>query len=86
MHKKANILFFEVYVSASLDVCEKRDTKGLYKRARAGEIKEFTGISSPYEYPLNPDIVIHTDNCSPDEGLQQCIDMLEKAVSITIIF
>jgi len=52
--------FVEVYVKCDLDVCESRDTKGLYKKARAGEVKEFTGISAPYEEPLNPELVVDT--------------------------
>lgn len=53
--------FAEVYVNAPLEVCEERDVKGLYKRARSGEIENFTGISHPYEAPTNPDIELHTD-------------------------
>jgi len=64
--------FIEVYCRCSLDVCEARDVKGLYKKARAGEIKEFTGISSPYEEPTNPEVVIDTDQHSLDE----CVDIL----------
>ena len=52
--------FVEIYVNASLEVCEKRDVKGLYKKARAGEIKDFTGISSPFEAPEKPDYIAHT--------------------------
>ncbi len=52
--------FIEIYVHCPLEVCEQRDVKGLYKRARAGEIPNFTGISDPYEEPLNPEIVVHT--------------------------
>lgn len=64
--------FIEVYCRCSLDVCEARDVKGLYKKARAGEIKEFTGISSPYEEPEKPEVVIDTDRHTLDE----CVDML----------
>lgn len=53
--------FVEVFVNAPLEVCEKRDVKGLYKKARAGEIKHFTGIDDPYEIPTNPDVECHTD-------------------------
>src|ERR1044071_5866906 len=52
--------FVEVFVDAPIEVCEQRDVKGLYKKARAGEVKNFTGIDSPYEVPKNPDVVIHT--------------------------
>lgn len=57
--------FLEIYCRCSLEVCEQRDVKGLYRRARQGEIKEFTGISSPYEAPVNPDLVLDTDTASP---------------------
>lgn len=56
--------FLEVYCRCALDVCEQRDVKGLYKRARAGEIQDFTGISSPYEEPENPELVVETDRFS----------------------
>ncbi|MEE9502391.1 MAG: adenylyl-sulfate kinase [Candidatus Aminicenantaceae bacterium] len=62
--------FIEVFVKVSLDVAEERDPKGLYKKARAGEIKEFTGISAPYEEPLNPELILDTDKL----GLTQCQD------------
>lgn len=61
--------FVEVYVNAPLEVCERRDVKGLYKKARAGEIKHFTGIDDPYEPPLNPDVECHTDAESEEESL-----------------
>ena len=67
--------FLEVYVSTSLEVCEKRDVKGLYKKARNGEIANFTGITSPYEEPENPDIVLDTEILT----LEACVDkILEK--------
>lgn len=62
--------FVEVFVHASLDECEKRDVKGLYKMARKGEIKNFTGVSSPYENPKSPDLVIHTEENSIEESAQ----------------
>lgn len=68
--------FIEVYVKASIDTCESRDVKGLYKKARAGEIPNFTGISSPYEVPENPEIVIDTEN----RGIDECIDFLVKSL------
>jgi adenylylsulfate kinase len=69
--------FIEVYAKAPLEVCEERDVKGLYAKARAGEIKEFTGISDPYEPPENPELVIETDKQSPEESAQQILDYLE---------
>jgi adenylylsulfate kinase len=59
--------FIEVYVECPINVCEQRDPKGLYKKARAGEIKEFTGISAPYEPPPKPELVLHTDQLNEDE-------------------
>ena len=61
IHQNSALSFYECYVSASLDSCEARDVKGLYKKARAGEIKNFTGISDPYEAPVNADLEIRTD-------------------------
>ncbi len=70
--------FIEIYCKCSLDVCEERDPKGLYKKARAGEIPEFTGISSPYEEPLNPEITVETDKQSLGESVEQVIDVLRE--------
>jgi adenylylsulfate kinase len=70
--------FIEVYVKCPLDVCEQRDTKGLYKKARAGEVKEFTGISAPYEEPLNPEITIDTSKMSVEEATRVILGYLEK--------
>ncbi len=70
--------FIEIYVNASLETCEKRDPKGLYKKARAGEIKGFTGIDDPYEAPENPEIVLDADSRSVDQLAQQVIDYLES--------
>lgn len=64
----------EVYVNAPLSVCEERDVKGLYKKARAGEIKDFTGIDSPYEAPLQPDIIVETAKYSVDECITKILD------------
>ena len=68
--------FVEVYAEASLEVCEERDTKGLYAKARAGEIKDFTGIDDPYEAPENAEIVCHTADSSVEECAKQVIDKL----------
>jgi len=68
--------FIEVFVDAPLEVCEKRDSKGLYKKARAGEIKNFTGISSPYEAPINPDIHIKNVSISVKEACEQIMKYL----------
>lgn len=70
--------FIEVLVDCDVAECEKRDPKGLYKRARAGEIKEFTGISAPYEAPLSPEITVNTAEADVDACVQQILDYLEK--------
>ena len=71
----------EVYVKAPLEVCEKRDTKGLYKKARAGEISDFTGIDSPYEAPENPDITVDTEHLSAEECIKKCTDYILPLVT-----
>ncbi|MGB1297114.1 MAG: adenylyl-sulfate kinase [Psychrobium sp.] len=68
--------FIEVHVATSLAVCESRDPKGLYKKARAGEIANFTGISSDYQAPKNPEIVLHTDEQSIEQSVEQLIQYL----------
>lgn len=70
--------FIEVYVKCDLEICEERDVKGLYKKARAGEIPAFTGISSPYEEPLNAEVVVDTGAQSLEESVDQVIDALQK--------
>jgi adenylylsulfate kinase len=70
--------FVEIYVKASLETCEQRDPKGLYKKAKSGEIKEFTGISAPYEEPLNPEIILDADTMSIEEEADAIIGYLEK--------
>ncbi|MEE8108140.1 MAG: bifunctional sulfate adenylyltransferase/adenylylsulfate kinase [Gammaproteobacteria bacterium] len=70
--------FIEVYVSTPLEVCEQRDRKGLYAKARAGIIKEFTGISDPYEEPKTPEVDIDTENISPDNAAHQILIKLEN--------
>ncbi|MCK4738460.1 MAG: adenylyl-sulfate kinase [Deltaproteobacteria bacterium] len=76
--------FIEVYVKCSLEECEKRDTKGLYKKARAGEIPEFTGISAPYEEPDKAEIVINTDELSVEESTRAILGYLEEKGYITL--
>jgi adenylylsulfate kinase len=68
--------FVEVYAQAPLEVCEERDDKGLYAKARAGEIKGFTGIDDPYEPPSSPEVVCETTEETPDESAQKVIDKL----------
>ena len=79
--------FIEVFVSADLSVCELRDPKGLYKKARAGEIKGFTGIDAPYEVPLNPELIVETDKNDIETCAQIVVDYLveEGIISKTLI-
>ncbi len=70
--------FFEVFVDAPLEVCESRDPKGLYKKARAGDIPEFTGISAPYEAPEQPEMVVRTGDTDLDGCVQQLIEQLQE--------
>ncbi len=76
--KIAGADFVEVYVKCDLEVCESRDTKGLYKKARAGEVKEFTGISAPYEEPLNPELIVDTANETVDESALRVLATLRS--------
>jgi adenylylsulfate kinase len=69
--------FVEVYVKVSLEMAEKRDPKGLYKKARAGQLKGFTGIDDPYEEPLNPEILIDTETLKPEEAAAAILEYLE---------
>ena len=68
--------FIEVYINASVETCEDRDVKGLYQKARKGEIKDFTGISAPFEAPENPEIEINTAKLSIDESIQKVLDYI----------
>jgi adenylylsulfate kinase len=73
-----NNRFFEVYVKCSLEKCEQRDVKGMYKKARAGTIKNFTGLDDPYESPPNPDLVIDTEKQTLEESVQTVKDFLRS--------
>jgi adenylylsulfate kinase-like enzyme len=75
--------FIEVFVDASLETCEARDPKGLYKKARAGEIANFTGISSPYEAPEKPELVLDSNTLAPPKLAQQVIDRLVELGKIS---
>lgn len=74
--------FFDVYVSAALDVCEARDPKRLYRRARGGEITSFTGIDSPYEPPCSPDLLLATDQLSEDAATEQLVEFMEHQTAL----
>jgi adenylyl-sulfate kinase len=72
--------FIEVYVNSPLDVCEQRDPKGLYAKARSGLLKNFTGVSAPYEPPLNPEIELRTDTMSVADCVAAIVERLSKAI------
>jgi adenylylsulfate kinase len=74
--------FIEVYVDTPLELCEQRDPKGLYQKARAGQIPNFTGVSDPYEPPLSPELRIETARCTPEEAAAQVIRSLEETGKI----
>ncbi|WP_077211254.1 adenylyl-sulfate kinase [Bacillus dakarensis] len=70
--------FIEIYVACPINVCEQRDPKGLYKKARKGDIPNFTGISSPYEAPDNPDLIIETDKTTIEKSVEEIVTYLES--------
>jgi adenylyl-sulfate kinase len=74
--------FIEVFVNAPIEVCEQRDVKGLYKKARSGEVKNFTGIDSPYEVPKNPDVVIHTHKNTIEESMRILLEVVIPKISV----
>lgn len=76
-----DVNFVEIFVNTSIEECERRDVKGLYKKARAGEIKNMTGISAPYEAPEHPDIEIKTENESIDAAAQRIVDYITPKLS-----
>jgi len=76
LHSAAGLSFYEVHVATPLDVCEQRDTKGFYAKARAGEIAEFTGISAPYEEPTAPDLRLDTSTMSFDDAIAAVLSLI----------
>lgn len=78
LHEDGGYNFIEVHVNCSLDTAESRDPKGLYKKARAGEIKNFTGIDDPYEAPLKPEITLNTDEMTLEEEVEVILDYLQE--------
>jgi adenylylsulfate kinase len=74
--------FIEIYVNTSIEECERRDVKGLYKKARAGEIQNMTGISAPYEAPIHPDLELITDNQTVEESVQLVLDVLIERLKL----
>ena len=79
-HEMMGDRFLEVYVKASVETCADRDVKGLYEKAFKGEIKEFTGVSDPYEPPENPALVVDTENETPEESAQKVVALVEEHV------
>ncbi|XP_028394128.1 bifunctional 3'-phosphoadenosine 5'-phosphosulfate synthase 1-like isoform X2 [Dendronephthya gigantea] len=78
IHEESNLPFFELFVDTPLTICEERDVKGLYKKARAGQIKGFTGIDAPFEAPENPDLVLKAGETSVNECVQKIVDLLTE--------
>ena len=79
---EAGLDFFEIYVAAPLEVCEQRDTKGLYKKARAGQLKDFTGIDAPYEAPESAEVTVATDKQSITESVAQILEFLRPRIRV----
>ena len=77
VHDRFGLRFFEVFVDTPIEICEARDPKGLYKKARSGEIKGFTGIDDPYEKPSSPDLILTPENGSPEDGARLVLKLLE---------
>jgi adenylylsulfate kinase len=73
--------FFEIFVDADLETCEKRDVKGLYAKARKGEIKDFTGISAPFEKPINADLVLDTNNLTVSQSVEKIITAIKNKIT-----
>jgi adenylylsulfate kinase len=78
LHVAGQLPFIEIYVNTPITTCEQRDPKGLYKKARAGQLKNFTGIDDPYEAPLKPELIIDATNTSPQEATVLLLEYLEK--------
>ncbi|MGR8941945.1 MAG: adenylyl-sulfate kinase [Gammaproteobacteria bacterium] len=76
--------FIEVYCDSPIDICESRDVKGLYKKARAGQIGDFTGISSPYEAPINPELIVNTGALSLDDSLRIVMDAIMQRIKLSL--
>jgi adenylylsulfate kinase len=78
LHAEGKLPFVEIYLNTPIETCEQRDPKGLYKKARAGQLKNFTGIDDPYEAPANPELTIDATGTSPQQAVVQIIEYLEK--------
>jgi adenylylsulfate kinase len=84
LHQEGQLPFIEVYVNTPIGTCEQRDPKGLYKKARAGQLKGFTGIDDPYEEPLHPELCIDATSTSPQEATVILLEYLEKRGILTL--
>jgi adenylylsulfate kinase len=78
LHVEGKLPFFEIHVNTPIETCETRDPKGLYKKARAGQLKNFTGVDDPYEAPLHPELTLDATGISPQEAAAQLIDFLKS--------
>ena len=78
LHAKDGLPFVEVYMATAIETCEQRDPKGLYKKARAGQIKGFTGIDDPYEAPLNAELTIDAGSCTPQQAAAVVLGYLQQ--------
>jgi adenylylsulfate kinase len=78
LHAEGKLPFIEIHVNTPIETCEQRDPKGLYKKARAGQLKNFTGVDDPYEAPLNPELTIDATNVSPQEATVLLLNFLEQ--------
>jgi adenylylsulfate kinase len=78
LHVEGSLPFFEIHVNTPIETCEQRDPKGLYKKARAGQLKNFTGVDDPYEAPLRPEMTIDATNTSPQEATIQLLEYLDS--------
>ena len=78
IHAKRNLPFIEVFAHVPLEVAESRDPKGLYKKARSGQLKNFTGIDDPYEEPLHPEVLLHTHQLSVEQSCDKLVEELKK--------
>lgn len=76
IHNEAGLFFVEIFIDAPIEICEQRDPKGLYKKARRGEIRGFTGIDDPYEPPENPELIIKSGELTPQEGAMKLLGYL----------
>jgi len=86
LHEAAGLVFVEVFVDTPLEVCEQRDPKGLYKKARSGEIKQFTGIDAPYEAPTSPEVAVETGRLSVNESVADILEFLRPRLKVEAEF